>query len=100
MDADLLQLRRLGGCAEQPLFTHAERRTDVFRDFGSGCHCQAEDTFRFDLFDEPGNFKVVRPECMSPFGNSMRLVDRNHSDSRVADHFNEAFVVQALWSQV
>jgi hypothetical protein len=42
--------------------------------------------------------KGVRPECMSPFRNSMGFVDRNHWDSRVADHFKEAFVVQALWS--
>ena len=44
--------------------------------------------------------KIVRPKCMTPFGDAVSFVDCDKANFGMTDHLNEPFIVQPFWSNV
>ena len=45
-------------------------------------------------------FKIVRPEGMAPFGNTMRFVNGNQANFSGVDHLNKTFIIEPFGGHI
>lgn len=83
------------------------------------CCGQAQDSFRLNLFCKSRNLnnpssvyhceehgdrrftlKIIGPESMAPFGDTMRFIDSNQADFSGVDHLNKPFVIEPLGGHI
>lgn len=50
--------------------------------------------------DEKLTLQIVRPESMTPFGDTMRFINSNQADFSGVDHFNKTFVIEPFGGHI
>ena len=61
---------------EYPGIKHGQILLDIMLYLGCGCGCQSDDGSCTDLVDNGADTPVLRPEIMTPFGNTMSFINR------------------------